>query len=500
MSRWMTISGLVTALALAAACGDPSPGDDAADPDAGNQDTTPPAIVSSTPVDGERPVSLLADITVMFDEDLDATTVSPDTLVLRVEGELWTIAGTVGFDAGTRTATFSPIAALKNYGTYTLTVDGVADVAGNPMVATTITFGTYRNPQVRSAFYSDFGAGVTMGGWTAYEIDGDGDRVESLRYGLAGLDDVWFTSDDEIDHRERYQYDAAKRLTLQVSYDYPGDDGVWGNGDDVVTSFIATTYNSAGLRVRQATYADAGLDLLWFTSDDVVGQYAQEQHDSTGHVVQRTRYNGAGDDGLWFTSDDTPYSNQINVWDDLGRQILVARFDGSGTDGVWFTADDQLSSTAGGHRFEDGQTDQRAPYYVSYSGAGSDANWGTSDDVIAGYSEFQYDAGIFVRGIAFDDPGIDQTWFTDDDHQSMNSEFRDFAAKDLAARYIDFADPGTDGEWFTSDDTVVDHRSQTFDSNGNVVEEAWFFGAGLDDVWLTEDDDRSQWALFGAPS
>lgn len=491
MMEWARPAALCI-VAMTSACGDPG-ADDAVDPDAGNGDTTPPTIVSSVPADGERPVSVLADISVTFDEALDPATVSSETLVLRVAGVLWTLAGSVALDPATRTATFSPTAALSNYGDYELTINGVADVAGNQIESATITFHTFLNPQLTYVWHG--AADGLVAGWYDYQLDPDGDRVGRVEYASPGLDAVWFTSDDEVNSRERYEFDADGHNTLRVTYDSPGVDAVWGNGDDTIAEFASNTYDSARNWVRHTRYGDEGVDLTWFTSDDVIVRYSQQQYDPMNQLMQRTSYSASGDDAVWFTVDDEVSIYTRYVIDSLGRRVLFANFQGPGSDAVWFTADDDVSYAAG-PRYETGQTDSLTAYYLTYAGPGADAEWGTPDDSVAGYSEYVHEAGLLVATRTFDDPGIDQDWFTGDDHLSRHEEFSDFFAKGLYGRYASFTGAGPDSEWFTDDDLPSYYQTRTFDELGNVTSDVDHSFPGDDGIWFTEDDPLGSESTF----
>ena len=91
-------------------------------------DTTPPTVVSKTPWIGEAGVSTLADVTVTFDENIDA-----GTLVFELKDSGGGIvAASVTYDAGTLTATLVPASNLLESETYTATLS-VSDPSGNAL-------------------------------------------------------------------------------------------------------------------------------------------------------------------------------------------------------------------------------------------------------------------------------------------------------------------------------------------------------------------------------
>src|SRR5712691_4667156 len=93
-------------------------------------DTTPPAVSSTDPSNGVTGVALNKKIDAIFTEALDPLTINTATFLLK-QG-LTPVAGTVSY-VGT-TATFSPAVALAPNTTYTATILGIKDLAGNLFV------------------------------------------------------------------------------------------------------------------------------------------------------------------------------------------------------------------------------------------------------------------------------------------------------------------------------------------------------------------------------
>jgi hypothetical protein len=101
-------------------------------------DTRPPRVSSSTPAAGATGVQPNANLTVTFDEPLDALTVNAGSIVLQDDAANAVVAE-VSYDAATRTATLDPSAPLTYGKTYTATVKsgnaGVTDLVGNQLAA-----------------------------------------------------------------------------------------------------------------------------------------------------------------------------------------------------------------------------------------------------------------------------------------------------------------------------------------------------------------------------
>ncbi len=107
-------------------------------------DVTPPTVASQTPLPASSSVTPTVTPTAVFNEP-----VQPATITFTVAAGGQNVAGSVGYDASTRTATFTPSAALANGTTYTATVSGVRDIADNVLAApATWTFTTVVQPLV----------------------------------------------------------------------------------------------------------------------------------------------------------------------------------------------------------------------------------------------------------------------------------------------------------------------------------------------------------------
>ncbi|NOR80437.1 MAG: hypothetical protein GQ529_06330, partial [Methyloprofundus sp.] len=113
-------------------------------------DTTPPAVVSTSPNTGATAVDPATGVTGTFGEQMDPATINTSTFELRGPAPDNTlIPATVSYDPGTFTATLIPSAVLTVSTAYTATVKGgtidprVKDVAGNALAAdSTWTFTT----------------------------------------------------------------------------------------------------------------------------------------------------------------------------------------------------------------------------------------------------------------------------------------------------------------------------------------------------------------------
>ncbi|PYR93364.1 MAG: hypothetical protein DMF84_10265 [Acidobacteria bacterium] len=98
-------------------------------------DTTPPAVSMVTPPPNVSGVRTNTTVTATFNEPLNSTTITTTSFLLRNPSGS-AVPATVSYDAGSRTATLTPSAALGNSVLYTAVVKaGVKDAAGNAIAS-----------------------------------------------------------------------------------------------------------------------------------------------------------------------------------------------------------------------------------------------------------------------------------------------------------------------------------------------------------------------------
>ena len=144
-------------------CGGPPPGD-----------TTPPTVLSETPVDGSIGVPVDAVLTATFSEPIDDTTFAGN-LSLAVQGG-GAVAISSSYDAAADRLTITPTGDLETDTTYVATIqggaNGVADVAGNPLGSDFVwTFTTIPSATGGEVFISDMTWVSQSNGWGPVERD-----------------------------------------------------------------------------------------------------------------------------------------------------------------------------------------------------------------------------------------------------------------------------------------------------------------------------------------
>ncbi len=104
-------------------------------------DTTPPTVGSTSVPNGATNVDPAASFTITFSEAMDPATINTSTIELRdANGTL--VPVTVTYNAATHTATVNPIDTLAFGTTYTMTITGAKDQAGNALANVTSSFTT----------------------------------------------------------------------------------------------------------------------------------------------------------------------------------------------------------------------------------------------------------------------------------------------------------------------------------------------------------------------
>lgn len=95
-------------------------------------DTTPPTVISTTPANNSTGQPTAVTITAQFSEAVDPTTITTGTFAVGT-GQT-AINGTVSYDAGTRTASFTPTSALLAGTLYAASLSyEIKDTSGNPL-------------------------------------------------------------------------------------------------------------------------------------------------------------------------------------------------------------------------------------------------------------------------------------------------------------------------------------------------------------------------------
>jgi hypothetical protein len=409
-------------------------------PDGTVADTTAPKVVSVSPTGN---VSVLAKLTVTFDEPLDASTVTAANvrLTARLDDSFPQVPGTVTSDASS--ITFTPMRPLNFDGIYELQVGAVADTSGNAFAGDTIPIHTVVNVITHETQYNaanqvsgsvEIGIDATGHMTTMiakdvngvatsheeYEFRADGAWFKYRRYDI-GTDNKWNTPDDPVILRDEYTYDAADKLklttfaefageqTMRIDYswnarslatskvfDSPGDDLAWNSPDDRGPQWRDNTQDTTGAIIRQ-TFHNSGADGLPMVGNDdfIMSSTVFERDPTTFAVTKQTMYGGPGGDMMWLTNDDAVANYSTFTTDSrglvltrtlysnanaiTGRQVITYDANGLETNRDSFNGNGELFNYT---TTEYDSTGMRTKQ-VLYTGAGNDGDWHTPDDIKA---------------------------------------------------------------------------------------------------------------------
>lgn len=170
----------------------------------------------------------------------------------------------------------------------------------------------------------------------AMEYGGKGRPVRQTIFAGPGGDDEWFTGDDAVKYRAKFELDRKGNKAKEVRYDNAG----------AVIGYVLFSYDARKRLVKDAEYSASGPDAAWFTPDDVLLKYHLRDYAKDGRLLRAREYHldhqGKGADNVWFTADDIVSSTKEFVWgpDKKVRKTLKAV--GAGPDGEWFSGDEIL--------------------------------------------------------------------------------------------------------------------------------------------------------------
>ena len=124
-------------------------------------DTTAPTVTLMNPANGALGVGIDASVNATFDKAMDPSTLNPSTFTVTGPGAT-VVVGKVSYDVSGMIATFTPVSPLAANITFTATIAGALDLAGNPLATTSWTFTTGLTTTGQSA--------VNLGSASSYAV------------------------------------------------------------------------------------------------------------------------------------------------------------------------------------------------------------------------------------------------------------------------------------------------------------------------------------------
>jgi hypothetical protein len=248
----------------------------------GESDTTPPTVASTSPASGATGVSLDTVAIATFSEAMDAATITTGSFT--VAG----VSGSVAYDSGSYTATFTPAADLAYETAYTASLStAVTDSAGNPLASTySWSFTTESEPPEtvtvsidapdEAAPDSDFTVSIDISDVTDfdscnYDITFDATvlRLDNVAAGLIGSTTVPVDMHNELSSG-----------TYRVIQNVPGLSGATGSGYLAVLHFhvIGSEGDSSSISLSNGVLSDN-------QAEEITATWAGDSIDITSVVL-----------------------------------------------------------------------------------------------------------------------------------------------------------------------------------------------------------------------
>ena len=204
-------------------------------------------IVSHTPAAGATNVAIDTVISVVFDQAIDADTLTGQSVTLSGETDQ-NISGSIGFDEGSLTLTFTPQASLEHNQSYTFSLsDSICSTEGVALESYSFGFGTgdelkitthtpakgATNVAIDTAISVVFDQAIDTDTLTGQSVTLTGETDQNIS-GSIGFDEgsltLTFTPQESLDYNQSYTFSlteaisSAKGVALE-SYSFSFDTG-----------------------------------------------------------------------------------------------------------------------------------------------------------------------------------------------------------------------------------------------------------------------------------
>jgi hypothetical protein len=274
-------------------------------------DTTPPTVTSKLPAPGATSVSTTTTVSAVFSEAIQPATAS---FVLR-DSSNNVVSTSMSYNSTTDTLTLTPSAPLANSATYTATVSGAKDLAGNTM------------------------AGSVSWSFTTIAALGSGPFTIWSASSSPGTADDSDSSSSEVG--VKFRSDVAGTITGIRFYKGPTNTG----------THVATLWSRTGTALASATFSNetaSGWQQVNFASPVSIqanttyvasyhapnGRYAEDDNYFTSSGVDNAPLHALqsgvdGYDGVWAYSSGSVFPT--NVWQDANYWVDVVFYNNSDT-------------------------------------------------------------------------------------------------------------------------------------------------------------------------
>ncbi len=315
------------------------------------QDTTPPTIESVTPLDNATDVEPDTEVTVTASEAIDPATVTPDTVLVELNGI--SISGYYEVDtssyqldeAGTK-VTFSPPGGLALYTVYKITITtGVKDLAGNALEEDYIWSFRIRDGSWGSAVELHSVTGSpnnekVKDPQVAFDYFGKANVVWSYYAGLSGPNYTYYTAYSRFDASQKQATSWTEAANIQsqfldIGYPYT---------DTSLYPEIASNMTGTSVAAWKGKISSGKIYGSVFSSDSWAGDESiSPEHVSLNYSYPQVAVDPDGNAlAVWRAYDGGYYSyasfydNETGNW---GNPEII-------DDGVWVNTDDLYPKVA----------------------------------------------------------------------------------------------------------------------------------------------------------
>lgn len=240
--------------------------------------------------------------------------------------------------------------------------------------------------------------------------------------------------------------------------------------NNAIEGYVAYTLDANGHQTKSVRYDSAGTNQTWFDDDDHASTHEETEYSPNGLWLAYRRY-AIGNDNKWNSNDDPVVLRDEYTYDTEQRLTKFAEF----------AADQTL-------RIDDSWTDRNMMASATFDSAGDDMVWNTTDDKGPQWRDLAHDQTGATTRVTTHNTGGDALPQTADDFISASTTFERDATTYVVTRQIVYGDAGMDLMWLTNDDVVANYAVFTTDSHGLMTTRVAYSQKGNDMAWFTNDD------------